>query len=128
MGLQPQFSFPGLLLLWCSSCAYRSADIACCICSHLLLSSVGTEGTEPFVALSLEKYVYSSEKVGELINTCRNTVQRENMRMQKVLVLRHEILTFLQPKSLKSLYKIMFKSWVFSSLASQVRIMACSLM
>lgn len=45
----------------------------CCVCSHLLLTSVGTEGAEPFAVLSLGKYsVYSSERAGELRNTCRN--------------------------------------------------------
>lgn len=116
LSLQQQCCFTGLLLLCCSSCecTYRCTDIVCilwkcCICSHLLLSSVGIEGAKPFAVLSLGKYnVYSSEKAGELINTRRKAVQRQNMRMQKMLVLRHEILTFPQSRSLKSLYMVMF--------------------
>lgn len=73
-------------------------------CSHPLLNA----GTGPFAVLSLGKYVHSSEQAGELINTCRNAVRRQEMRMQKMLVLRHEILTFLQSRSPKSLYMIMF--------------------
>lgn len=48
---------------------------------------------------SLGRYnVGSSEKARELINTRGNAVRRENMKMQKMLVLRHEILTFPQSK------------------------------
>lgn len=103
----------------------------CRVCSHLLLTSVGTVGAEPFAVLSSGKdNAYSSEKAEELINTCRNALQRQNMRMQKMLVLRHEILTFLQSRSPKSLYMIMFvyiANLFFPSLASQVGIMAGSL-
>lgn len=84
-----------------------------CVEMLRLLSSApelcGKHRAEPFAGLSLREHsVFSSEKAGELINTCRNAVQRQNMRMQKVLVLRREIPTLPQSRSLKSLYMIMF--------------------